>query len=136
MDKSRLHPLVEHCMRTLALPSSALGDDGDVSMLVDDSFRIHLIPVESGWLCVKSRLCALSAPGKERDAQLIRLGKFAMAMLRGSVGALAIDEQEDSLHLQQMLRPDCRAESLPETLGDFVNALEKWRSFASAGERS
>lgn len=136
MDRSTHHPLVEHCMRTLALPPSALGDDGDVSMLVDDSFRVRLIPLESGWLCVSSRLCAMPAAGKGRDAQLIRVGRFAMAMLRGSSAALAIDEKEDSLQLQQMLRPDCRAELLPEILGDFINALENWRSFASAGERS
>ncbi|MFY0478466.1 CesT family type III secretion system chaperone [Achromobacter marplatensis] len=136
MDRSTYHPLVEYCMRSFALPATSAGIGGTLSLLVDDIYRIQLVPLESGWVGVKSRLCALPMPGIERDVLLRRCGKFAMSMLRGTAAGMAVDPNEESLHLQQMLRPDCPRESMPEVLGAYLNALAKWRSFISAGEGS
>lgn len=133
MDRQPLHPLVAHCMSAYAIPESALAHDGGVTITVDDVYGLRLVPMAQGWLGVKSRLCLLPAPGDDRDELMLRCGGFAFGMLLNSPGSMVIDATGESLLLQMMLRPDCRAEGLADLLGDFVNALSAWRSVARAG---
>lgn len=133
MDRPPIHPLVAHCMSAYDIPESALAHDGGVAMTVDAVYSLRLVPLAQGWLGVKSRVCPLPPPGDDRDDLMLRCGGFAFGMLRNSPGSMTIDATGESLLLQMILRPDCRAEGFSDLLGDFVNALSAWRTVARSG---
>ncbi len=130
------HPVVEHCMRVYGLPDSARRAGGGATLLVDDAYRIHVVPSAQGWVALLARLCGLPRHRGEREALLLHCGTLAFGMLGRHAATLAMDRHEENLLLQQMLRPGFAVGQFPETLGGFVNALAVWREIAASGAAS
>jgi hypothetical protein len=119
------HPLIAQYVDRHGI-SDAVRSDGRATFRIDDKYRVHLSPARSGWLAINARLCALPPKGVARDDFLVAIGKQAAGMLAPQPSACVVDPDEDSLWLQQMVRPDSDATSVDEAVGSFANALSFW----------
>jgi hypothetical protein len=106
----------------MALP----GDDGRVTIIVDDTYRVHLQATVEGWLAVTARLCSMPLAGRMRDQLVLAVGELAAGMLGNSSASCVIDPQERALWLQHSLRPDSADNDVDEAVGAFINALSFW----------
>lgn len=122
---SPVHPLVSAYVSRhgLPLPSRA---DGRLTVVVDDTFRIHLHAAPNGWLAMTSRLCGLPEQSAARDDLVREIGKLAAGMLSRHAAACVVDPQGRTLWLQQTLSPDSSPLALDEAVGAFANALSFW----------
>lgn len=119
------HPLIVQYLARHGI-QDALRADGRATLLVDDTYRIHLRGAPEGWLAMSARLCPLPPAGVVRDRFLVKVGSHAAGMLSQQPSSCVIDPHEDSLWLQHMIRPDAVATEMDEAVGHFANALSFW----------
>jgi len=119
------HPLISAYASRHGLPAPVRAD-GRLTVVIDDTYRVHLQAAPDGWLALTCRLCALPEEGAARDALARETGKLAAGMLSRHAAACVVDPQGRALWLQQTLRPDSSALALDEALGAFANALSFW----------
>jgi len=100
--------------------------DGRLTLVIDDKYRVHLLGARNGWLVISARLRALPPAGLAREQFFADIGRHAAGMLSRQPSACVVDPDEDSLWLQQMVRPDTDAVRLDEAVGQFANALSFW----------
>ncbi|MFJ3463688.1 CesT family type III secretion system chaperone [Achromobacter spanius] len=122
---SPVHPLIAAYVSRhgLPLPNRA---DGRFTVVVDDTFRVHLHAAPNGWLAITSRLCTMPEPGAARDELVREIGRLAAGMLSRHAAACVVDPQGRTLWLQQTLSPDSSPLALDEAVGAFANALSFW----------
>ncbi|MFD4840255.1 CesT family type III secretion system chaperone [Achromobacter sp. NPDC058515] len=122
---SAAHPLISAYASRHGLPLPARAD-GRLTVVVDDTFRIHLHPAPHGWLAMTSRLCGLPEQSAARDELVREIGRLAAGMLSRHAAACVVDPQGRTLWLQQTLSPDSSPLALDEAIGAFANALSFW----------
>lgn len=119
------HPLISaYAARHGLAPSTR--PDGRFTLVIDDTYRVHLQPGRDGWLAMSARLCALPARNAGRDELVQEIGKLAAGMLARHAAACVVDPQGRALWLQQSLRPGSSELELDEAMGAFANALSFW----------
>ena len=74
------HPLIAAYAARHGLAPSTRADDR-ITVVIDDTYRVHLQPVRDGWLAMSARLCALPAGDADRDRLVTEIGKLAAGML-------------------------------------------------------
>lgn len=121
-----IHPLISSYMTRHALPGDSVGEDGRLTVIIDDRYRVHLQTSAQNWLALSTRLCALPAAGAERDTLLLLLGRQTMGVLNQYDSSCVIDKSEKNVLLQQLVRPDSKVEDVEEAMGQFANALSFW----------
>ncbi len=119
------HPLISAYAARHGLEPSHRAD-GRVTVVVDDTYRVHLQPGRDGWLAMSARLCALPAKNAGRDELVQEIGRLAAGMLVRHAAACVVDPQGRALWLQQSLRPGSSELALDEAMGAFANALSFW----------
>lgn len=119
------HPLISAYANRHGLGPSARAD-GRLTVVIDDTYRVHLQAAPEGWLALTARLCALPVEGAARDALLREAGKLAAGMLSRHAAGCVVDPKGGALWLQQTLRPDSSDLALDEALGAFANSLSFW----------
>lgn len=121
-----LHPLIARYVERHDL-AQAVRADGRATLVIDDKYRVHLSGASNGWLAITSRLCGLPPAGAARDNFLAALGRQAAGRLSRQPSACVVDPAEESLLLQQMVRPDTDPVGVDEAVGSFANALSFWQ---------
>ena len=119
------HPLIDQYVARHGIPE-AVRADGRATVIVDDKYRVHLAGTHNGWLAISARLCGLPPAGVARDEFFATVGQLAAGMLSRQPSACVVDAAEESLWLQQVVRPDTDAVGVDEALGSFANALSFW----------
>jgi hypothetical protein len=110
------------------LPEGVLRSNGQMVLRVDGRYRIVIKPGPGGSWVLRTRLGDLPQEPQRRDAMLMRVLDLACGMVRTSAAACAVDQQEESLWLQQSVRSDVSMFELDEALERFVNVLPVWTS--------
>lgn len=121
-----IHPLISSYVSRHALSADSVREDGRLTLVVDDRYRVHLQSSGQGWLALSARLCSLPEAGVERDGLLLSLGRQTMAVLNRYSSSCVIDEGEQNVLLQQLVRSDSSATDVDEAVGQFINALSFW----------
>ncbi|MGE8658765.1 MAG: CesT family type III secretion system chaperone [Achromobacter sp.] len=119
------HPLLAAYAARHGLPPSTRAD-GRLTVVVDQTYRVHLQPARDGWLAMSARLCTLPANDTDRDRLVTELGKLAAGMLARHAATCVVDPQNRALWLQQSLQPGSSELALDEAMGAFTNALSFW----------
>lgn len=119
------HPLISAYAARHGLPPSSRAD-GRLTMVVDQTYRVHLQPARDGWLALSARLCTLPTGVLDRDRLVTEIGKLAAGMLARHAATCVVDPQDRALWLQQSLQPGSGELALDEALGAFANALSFW----------
>lgn len=123
------HPLIAaYAARHGLAPSTRA--DGRITVVIDDTYRVHLQPGRDGWLAMTARLCTLPAGDADRDRLVTEIGKLAAGMLARHAAACVVDPQGRALWLQQSLQPGSGELALDEAMGAFANALSFWAGAA------
>ncbi|WZB74539.1 hypothetical protein WJ972_28840 [Achromobacter insuavis] len=86
------HPLISAYAARHCLPPSTRAD-GRLTVVVDQTYRVHLQPARDGWLAMSARLCALPASDVDRDRLVTEIGKLAAGMLARHAAACVVDPQ-------------------------------------------
>lgn len=120
------HPLLLRYLVRAGIGEQAIRADGRATILIDDRYRVHLQPSAGGWLTLLSRVAPLPVPGMARDEMLLEMGRLATGMLSAHASGCVIDEREESIWLQQSIRPDSSDVDVDEAIGQFANALSFW----------
>jgi Tir chaperone protein (CesT) family len=107
------------------LPASALREDGRLTLLIDDKYRVHLYPGLEGSVVLVARIASLPLEREERDRMVDRALRLAGTRLQQFVEGISTDRHAEALWLQQTvpLGADAAVDSL---VADFVNALALW----------
>ncbi len=123
-----VHPLIRAYVARHGLPPETVRADGRATLIVDDAWRVHMQAADAGWMAISSRLCALPAKGIARDDFLLHVGRLAGGMASKFASTCSIDAREESLWLQQSVRPDSHEAGVDDALAQFLNALSFWAS--------
>jgi len=124
------HPLISRYLARAGLGEQAIRADGRATLVIDDKYRVHLQPAAGGWLSLMSRIATLPAAGMARDHMLLEMGRLAAGMLSTHASGCVVDDKEESVWLQQSIRPDISDIDLDEAIGQFANALSFWTGVA------
>jgi hypothetical protein len=128
MTNTMLHTGVKDFMTRRGISSSALRNDGRLSLTIDEKYRIHLRPVANGQLALQAKVMELpdTANSRAADEVIEHLLNRSAGMLREYASTLCLEPQGQTVQLQALLAADTSCEQLEAEIAEFTNALDFW----------
>ncbi len=123
-----LHASVQEFMARRGIASTAVRNDGRLSLTIDEKYRIHLRPASDGRLALQAKVADLPDAENIRAADEVieRLLNRSAGMLREHASTLCLEPQGQTVQLQMLLAADTRSEQLEAEIAAFTNALDFW----------
>jgi len=126
MMSARPPKTIESYMSRHRLPASALRDDGRLTLLIDEKYRVHMHPALAGRVVFEARIVTLPMERVERDRALEHALRLACTRLQHHADGIVVDRHVEALWLQQTVTPTEEDDDIDEALADFVNGLARW----------
>ena len=122
------HTSINDLMARRGISSSALRNDGRLSLTIDEKYRIHLRPASNGQLALQAKVMELRDTENSRaaDEAIEYLLNRSAGMLREYASTLCLEPHGQTVQLQTLLASDTSCEQLEAEIAEFTNALDFW----------
>lgn len=123
-----LHASVQEFMAQRGIASSAVRNDGRLSLTIDEKYRVHLRPASDGRLVLQAKVADLPDAENSRaaDETIARLLNRSAGMMREHASTLCLEPHGQTVQLQLVLAADTSGKQLEAGIAEFTNALDFW----------
>lgn len=102
--------------------------DGAIAIVFDGNLRVLIHPAGRGDLVFESLICPLSASRSQADRLLEDVARHAAERSPAEADCLCLRGEPEQLLLQQRVASDASSDEFETGLGNFLNALTRWRA--------
>ncbi|NIM42009.1 MAG: hypothetical protein GTN86_12645 [Xanthomonadales bacterium] len=132
MGNSSRHAGLQGYLLRAKLEPGAERADGALVIVFDGNLRVLIHPAGRGDLVFESLICALPALRSSADRLLESVARHATERSPAEADCLCLRGEPEQLMLQQRVASDASSDEFEAGLGNFLNALTRWRARTGA----
>lgn len=102
--------------------------DGAIAIVFDGNLRVLIHPAGRGDLVFESLICPLPVSRSQADRLMEDVAGQAAARSPAEADCLCLHGEPEQLMLQRRVASDASSEEFETGLGNFLNALTRWRA--------
>jgi hypothetical protein len=106
-----------------------LASVGHITLTVENTYRIHITPIQGGALVLTGRLCALPEEPVEQESVIDKVLDLAYINARDTEVYPALEPDQESIALQMLVAPHIKLWSFEKKLEQFTNQFSIWRDY-------
>lgn len=102
---------------------------GHITLILDDAYRIHVIPTQGGGLVLSGRLCSMPEGLVEQEKVIDKVLNLAYVSARKAEVYPALEPDQESVTLQMLIAPHIKLWSFEKKLEHFTHQFGIWRDY-------